>query len=766
MNRIDVNNEIQAATDFQRSGRLAEAEAIYRRVLARDPNHHETLHHLGLLAAQVGNAECAADLISRAASISANPCRWTDLGEVLHACGRLQEALGAYREALQLAPSFAKAWNGLGNALLASGEAEPAISAYREALRLEPGYPAAQINLAGAYESAGRLTEAAAAQRAALRLTPNSAAAHFRLGNVLARDGQLNESLEAFREARRIDLLDAKICEHLATVLLKLGNLEESIQCFLETIRLDPGNTPAVSQLGQALQSAGRWGEAIGAFGEVVRLRPNDSAAHYSLGQALQAVARTDEAIEACVAALQLDPNNGAAHNILGNCFKDHGRLDTAVECYRRAMELKADTAAVHSNIIYCLNFHPRHDAKSILAEERQWNQQHTAPSSRRNSTYENDPDPNRRLRIGYVSPDFRRHVVGFNVLPLFREHDHKQFEIFCYFNHLSADSVTAEIRSRADGWRNIWGVEDDRVEEMIRTDRIDILVDLSLHMANNRLPLFTRKPAPIQVTFGGYPGGTGLDAMDYRLTDRYLDPDDGNDEKYSERSIRLPHSFWCYDRAAMMSGINPAPIVNTLPALTAGSLTFGCLNEFCKINAPVLQLWAKVLERAPGSRLLMMAPEGSSRQVVLDLFREAGVGPERVEFTARALRSHYFEHYHRIDIGLDTFPYGGHTTALDSFWMGIPVVTLIGQTAVGRAGWSHANNLGIPELAADTHEQYVEIAVSLANDLPRLSVLRQSLRESVENSPLGDAKGFAQGVEAAYRKIWRRWRSRTSRTQ
>jgi predicted O-linked N-acetylglucosamine transferase (SPINDLY family) len=313
-------------------------------------------------------------------------------------------------------------------------------------------------------------------------------------------------------------------------------------------------------------------------------------------------------------------------------------------------------------------------------------------------------------------------------------------------------DVITARFRSCADVWRNVVGLTDEQLAESVRHDRIDILVDLCMHMARNRLLVFARKPAPIQACWFAYPGSTGLSTIDYRLTDPYIDPAGLDDDHDSEQSIRLPDSFWCYD-----------PLVNDLavdtpPMLEKGHITFGCLNNFCKVNAAVLSLWARVLRCVDRSRLLLMAAEGSPRQETLAQLEREGITPDRVTFVTHRPRAQYLELYRGIDIALDTVPYNGHTTSLDSLWMGVPVVTLTGPTAVGRAGLSQLMNLGLPELIAFSPEQYVRIAVELARDLPRLGELRATLRGRMQASPLMDGPRFARNVEAAYREMWRRW--------
>jgi predicted O-linked N-acetylglucosamine transferase (SPINDLY family) len=331
--------------------------------------------------------------------------------------------------------------------------------------------------------------------------------------------------------------------------------------------------------------------------------------------------------------------------------------------------------------------------------------------------------------------------------------HDHQDFEIICYSAVTLPDAFTARMRGHADVWRDIAGLTDEQIVELVRADAIDVLVDLTMHMGpRNHLRVFARKPAPVQVCWLAYPGTTGLSAIDYRLTDPYIDPPGLDDRYYSEESIRLPDSFWCYDP------LTSEPAVNALPALELGYVTFGCLNNFCKVNAPVLELWGQVLKAVDRSRLLLLAADGTHRQRTLEVLGREGVAPERVSFVGKQPRPQYLAQHHQVDVALDTFPYNGHTTSLDGFWMGVPVITLVGDTVVGRAGLGQLTNLGMEELAARSPDSFVSIAVALANDLPRLSQYRATLRDQLMKSPLTDAPRFARNVEAAYRGMWERW--------
>jgi predicted O-linked N-acetylglucosamine transferase (SPINDLY family) len=460
-----------------------------------------------------------------------------------------------------------------------------------------------------------------------------------------------------------------------------------------------------------------------------------------------------DQAISAYRQAIAFDPNVAEVHSNVGSALKDQGLADEALAEYRQAARLDPADARHGSNLVLLLQYHPAYDARAIAEENERWNRQYAQPLAKFIRPQSNDRDPQRRLRVGYVSSDFRDHVVGRNVLPLFAQHDHRQFEITCYAQVSNLDAISRQFQALADSWRCIVGVPDEQLANQIRDDRIDILVDLALHTSGNRLLLFARKPAPLQVTFAGYPGSTGLTAIDYRLSDPYLDPVGMDESVYSERTVRLPDSFWCYDPLDCRNIATAA-----LPALRNGFITFGCLNNFCKVNPAVLALWANVLRQTNNSRLLLLTPPHSPRSRSLEILQRERVDPQRIEFVSNLSRQAYLETYNRIDIGLDTFPYNGHTTSLDSLWMGVPVITLVGDRSVSRAGWSQLSNLDLPDLAAATPEQFAAVAVALAEDLPHLSQLREGLRQRMEQSPLMDAPKFARNIEAAYRAVWKSW--------
>ena len=480
-------------------------------------------------------------------------------------------------------------------------------------------------------------------------------------------------------------------------------------------------------------------------------LKPNYADAHNNLGNALQRQGHLEEAIASFQRALTLNPDHAEAHNNMGNALKDQGRLDEAIANYQRALGLKPDYAIAGSNLAFAITYHPGYDAGMISEELQRWNRQYAEPLKQFIPPHTNDRSPERKLRIGYVSPDFREHSVGRFLLPLIEHHDRQNFELFAYAHVTRPDGRTEQFRQLMDIWRTTVGLSDAQVADQIREDQIDILIDLAMHTEGNRLLVFARKPAPVQATWLAYCGSTGLDTMDYRLSDPFLDLPDGDDSFYSEERVRLPETFWCYQPTGM------EPERNFPPVLEKGFVTFGCLNNFCKVTEPTLASWGRILLGVAQSRLVIHAPEGSPRQRLLKAMEKSGIEAQRIEFVGKLPMAEYFGLYHGIDIALDPFPYGGGTTTCDALWMGVPVVSLAGQTAVGRGGLSLLSNIGLPELVGHSEDEYVRIAVNLAGDLPRLAELRATLRQRMQASPLMDAPRFARNMEAAYRTMWRK---------
>jgi predicted O-linked N-acetylglucosamine transferase (SPINDLY family) len=526
---------------------------------------------------------------------------------------------------------------------------------------------------------------------------------------------------------------------------------DEAVIAYQTAIVAEPQSAALRYNLGILLRKLGRASEALAAYRQAVDLQPDFAEAHNNLGNLLAAHWDPESAVQSLRSAVRLRPDFAEAWNNLGVALKNLGQIDEAIGCFDRALALRPDQPAVRSNKVYALEFHADADEQRIAAAREEWNLHHAKPLQSRHQPPANDRDSSRRLRVGYISPNFRDHCQSLFTLPLLSNHNHAEFEIFCYSDGGGEDVIREKLRREADEWRDISELADSAVVQRIREDRIDILVDLTQHMSRNRLPVFAEKPAPVQISWLAYPGGSGVAGMDYRLTDPHLEERAGRRPRAVEEPLALPSSFWCYEPRS-------AQPVDELPALSEGFVTFACLNNFCKLNDAVLKLWSRVLRAVARSRLILLVPRGSARQRVLDILRAEGIASDRISQIDFQPREKYLATYRQIDIALDTFPYNGHTTNLDALWMGVPVVTRIGSRCVGRGGWSQLCNLGLAQLAARSDEQFVNIAAGLAENLPALNELRQSLRSRMENSALMRAEPFARGVEEAYRRAWIRW--------
>ena len=726
---------------------------MYRQVLTREPGQADALHLLGVLAHQFGRNDAAVELIGKAIGQRADfPVAYYNLGMAYKALGRAAEAMAAWRKAIELHPGYAEAYNNLGVTLIELGRSDEAGEAFARALALKPDYAEAHMNVGNMLSAKGRLAEAIAAQRNAVRFKPDYAEAYTNLAQTLQEAGRLDEAIAAYQRALalRPDMVDGYT--NLGNALYAAGRFGESEQVNRKLIALNRKLPGAYSNLANALKSQGKLEEAIAAYRQAISIDPSFPDAYNNLGVSWRDTGRPDEAVAAFRQALALKSDYAEAHNNLGNVLKDQGQLAEAVAAYRQALALNPEYVEAASNLIFALHYDPAMGAPAIAEELRRWRQRHAAPLRSSIQPWPNDRQPERRLRIGYVSPDFLNGSVGRFLLPLLAQHDRDGFEVFGYAQVSAPDEMTQQLRSQTDGWRSLVGLSDARAADLIREDRIDILVDLSMHTARNRLLVFARKPAPVQMTYLAYCSSTGLDTVDYRLTDPYLDPPGMDESVYTEQTVRLPETYWCYQQSVATPEVGPPP------ALRQGFVTFGCLNNFCKISAGALAVWAEILRAVPHSQLLLHAHEGSHRQELQGRLAREGIAAGRVRFAGKTSVEAYFELYQQIDIALDPFPYNGGTTTCDTLWMGVPVVSLAGQTGVGRAGLSILSNIGLPELVARSEVEYVRIAVALAEDIGRLGALRATLRGRMERSPLMDAPRFARGVEAAYRQMWRKW--------
>ena len=684
-----------SAVQHHQAGRLTEAVAHYRRALAAQPRHADAAFNLAVALRQLG---------------------------------QIDEAIAAYRQALDSKPDYPEAHYNLGNALMAQGAVDEAIAAYVHALRLKPDHARAAANLGIAYSNLGTLLQdqgkyddAVAAFGRALRVKPDHAVAHFNLGNVLKRQGKLDVAATAYAQA----------------------------------LRVQPNWAEAYSNLGNTLAELGRFPEAVAAHREAIAITPALAEVHYNFGDTLQKQGRLDDAANAYRHCIGVDPDHARAHGNLGIVLMNQGRFEEAIAAYSRAIALEPDDSDMYSNLLFCLNYDENLASDRLFAAHCQWDERYGAPAPRP-SAYANDRTSERRLRVGYVSPDFRTHSVAYFLMPLFENHSRQAVEVFCYADVIRPDSVTADLRGLVSHWLSTSDMSDDALAEQIRADGIDILVDLAGHTAHNRLRVFARKPAPVQVSWLGYCNTTGLRAIDYRFVDDVTDPPGAADGLAAKTLLRLPGGFLCY------GGAKDAPEPSPPPHVKAGAITFGSFNNPAKVSAATFDVWAQLLTRLPGARLLLKGKpfdDDATRASFLTQLDQRGIATDRVQLVAWLPSSTaHLALYEQIDIALDPFPYNGTTTTCEALWMGVPVVTLRGNRHSARVGASLLGQIGLTGWIADSTEGYVDIALALAADSETLVVLRRSLRQRVAASSLCDGDGFARKMEDAYRTIWQRW--------
>jgi protein O-GlcNAc transferase len=636
------------------------------------------------------------------------------LAFVLSQAGELAEATVHARIATLGGDKTALDFARLGSILSAIGDVEGAIENFNQAIEREPE-SAVLWNELGVALAPVRPEDAEIALRRALNHGPNIAEIHNNLGNVLKTNGDVAGAVACYQAAlaRKPDYWDAK------------GNL------------------------GVGLQLMGRAAAAVECFEAVLAARPEDARSWTHYGAALAILGRLGDSETAHRRALALAPDLADAHNNLAIVLKDQGRLDDAQDSYQRVLSLTPEDKGAHSNLLMCLCYDAEITAAEMVAAHQAWSPKETPEPA---VVYLPDnTDPENTLTIGYVSPDFREHSVASFLETVFAHHDAAQVRIICYSDAAAPDGMTTRLQASVDIWRNVAGLNDDALHEQILQDGVDILIDLAGHTANNRLPVFTRRAAPVQITWLGYGATTGIPAMDYVLSDDWVDPAGGSEAWFTEEIIRLPSGFMCF-----------APPEAALPITAAKEPpTFGSFNNLTKVNDAVITLWADVLRTAPDARLILKARQLGDADIskrVQARFHSLGVSVDRLEFYGRLESPQdHLALYEQVDVALDPFPYNGATTTCEALWMGVPVVSLIGDRHVGRFGVGFLNRAGFPEWAVKTRDTYVETAVRLLTERPS----RYDVRARVAQSSLVDGAGFARELEAAYQDVWRRWRQK-----
>jgi|GEM_PF-393333 len=568
--------------------------------------------------------------------------------------------------------------------------------------------------------------------------------------------GDYAKAEEGYARIIRMDPKHSNALNLLGTIFLERGECDKALELIQKAVKAYPLGAMFHNNLGNVFRKMGLEKDAEKAYREALRVDPGCVSASNNLGTILQDQGDMQGAIDCYETAHRKDPGFAPAYYNLGRVFCEQGRIDTSIWAYREALKINPGFYDAFSNLLYTYHFNDQETPEKIFDAHRVWAETFAQPHYHVNPVWNNDRDPDRKLRVGFVSPDFRTHSVAFFLEDVFAHRNRERIEVACYSNTEKQDQFTQRFRELADVWRDITVLSDDEAARIIREDRIDILVDLAGHTRGSRLLIFARKPAPVQVTWLGYPDTTGLDTMDYRLTDAIADPPDVSDHLATETLVRLEGGFLCYKPSGESYPISPSP------ALLTGAVTFGSFNNNSKISERVIAVWAKILRKTPGSRLKLKSrsfADFGTRKHILERFDHYGVPSERIWFEGyRVTLKEHFLLYNSVDIALDTFPYNGTTTTCEALWMGVPVIALAGNSHVSRVGASLLHQAGLDALLAFSEEEYVEKAVNLSRDIHLLSEIRLELRSSLTQSTLMDPTGFSERLENAFRAMWHQW--------
>nr|MBF0221225.1 tetratricopeptide repeat protein [Desulfobulbaceae bacterium] len=671
------------------AGNFEDASTVYNTILQAKPNHTDSLNLLGLIAQQNGDFHKAERLAQKALAIKTDPAFLTNLGSAYKGQKKYSQAITAYKKALQIKPDFIEALFNLANTLFENHDYVEAEGYFKKTLQLKPNMHEARNRLGRTYN--------------------------------------------------------------------QLADHEEAINCFNHVLKSEPGNLQARNNVGYSLQELGRLDEAIDQYKKALEYHPERPELQNNIGNVLVRQGKFHEAINWYQQAVTSQPDYEEANVNLAWTYGQHGLYKESIRCLQNLCARKTDSHYAYSDLLFNCNYDPSLNNNDLFEAAKEWWVRFTKSAEGKNLKTNLQTGPKKAgevLNIGFMSPDFRQHPVGLFILPLLQNISESGFKIFCYAEMGSSnhDAITLEIMQLSDSWYSTRGVDDEKVAEKISSDKIDILIDLAGHSANNRLPVMARKPAPLQASWLGYVNTTGLPVIDYRLTDQIANPG-GSELYYSESLVYLPHGFFCY--------LPPAecPDVAPLPALASGQITFGSFNNIIKITEEVLEVWAKIVIAVPNSKLLWVSKAFTDRHIqahFLNIFNSHGVPASRIEMVSNLPMKEYLATHNRVDIALDPFPHNGHTITCHSLWMGVPVITLKGDRYATRMGASLMTRIDLENYIAESKDDYIEKARALAANIEELKKLRSTMRNRMLSSPICDAKQFTREFELALLKIWK----------
>jgi predicted O-linked N-acetylglucosamine transferase (SPINDLY family) len=739
---------------LQSQGDLNAAEIQFKKGLRIDPRHFELLHLMGVLALRKNEIEKSIEYLARAVEQNQNDFRvFTNLCVAQLKLGAMDRAFESVARAITLKPDCAEAYLNRGYIYLCRSQFIEALNDFNLAANLRAHYEDAHLNRGIALHKLNRFEDALAAFAAALSINPRRAETYDNLGQTLAALDRLDEAIASYNAALALNPRNAVTFFNRGNALADRGRSVDALDSYNSAIKLNPRFAEAYNNRGNALQGLRRLDEAFDSCNTAIQLNPQFAAAHNNLANIVRELGRLDEALENCSRAIQLDPRFAEAHSNRADTLAELGYLVESEATYRIALSINPHLTHTYSNLIFNMNYRDDVTAESIKSEAHRFGELVSSLRTHRYAEWRRQRAPT-KLRVGFVSGDLRNHPVGYFTEEIFRRLAQSGVELFAYSTIGAEDALTTRIKGLFSKWETLVGLSDRSAAAKIYDDDLHILVDLSGHTGLNRLPVFAYKPAPIQVSWLGYCGTTGVTEMDYLLGDPIVTPE-RDESHFCEKIWRLPDTYWCFSPPKEPVATGP------LPALQNGSITFGCFNNLKKVNPGVISVWSRILRAIPESKLFMKAKQLSNetiRNAIIAQFAAHGVSPERLVLEGHSSRSDYLQAYNKVDIALDTFPYPGGATSLEGLWMGVPFITMKGDRFYSHNGETIAANAGLPDWIADDEQGYIRKAIEVSARPGELASLRQGLRERTLVSALFDAHRFSAQFEMALWEMWEQW--------
>ena len=764
------------------------AMPYFMRALELAPAFAEALSRLGDVLQAQGHLKEAAECYGGALEIDpALAMAHRGKGDVLVAQQQFQSAQSSYRQALTLEPGAADIHRKLGDVHVALNRPDAALQSYAAALEMDPENAMAHGGMGNVLFRLDRNAQAAASYRSAAALPTANAAHYHGLGRSLHALGATAEAESAYRQSIALDASLAAPMLHYADLLRETRRKEPAIAIYQAVLLLEPNNIDALNNLGMALQEDGQLEAALASFRQVALLAPDNPVTHSNIAAALNDMGQRAAALESCRRAVKLGPKSTAAHVNLGTCLMEMGRLSEAVNSFetvvkldphqrrayinisaalnrlgridqaivhcRKALKINPDWDELHSNLLFYLTHSQDLDAAALFAEHLKYAEHFEAPLRAFWPQHTNVRDPERTLRIGFVSADLYNHPVANFITPILEcLSQSRQVEIVAYANSFHDDHVSRHLHGLFAVWRQVEKLSHAELAQLVTSDAIDILIDLSGHTGFNRLPTFARKPAPLQVSWIGYPGTTGLQAMDYYLTDRYYSPPGKLDNQFTEKLVRLP-------AAAPFLPSPESPPVSTAPSIEKGYVTYGSFNRAGKLNRATIARWSTLLRLVPSAKMVLAAmPNKHTSDMVRAWFVREGIDAKRLTFHTQTNIRDYLALHATVDLCLDTYPYTSGTTGLHALWMGVPTLTMVGPTLPGYVTASILAHAGLTDFIAYSEDEFLRKGRKFAEDMSVLAGLRMHMRDRMTNSAIRQPTLIAKGLEVALRTMWRRW--------